>query len=68
MCPDRQMLTWRYHADLRVYADAAQRLARAVGNNFSEALRRAERARRVFERARDRLNRHINSHHCAEDR
>jgi len=47
MCPDREMLTHRYHADLRLYADAAQSLARSIGKNFSEAFRRAAREPRL---------------------
>ena len=66
MCPDREMLARRYHADLRVYADAAESLMRAIGANFSEEFQRATRARLVFERARDQLNQHINRHHCSE--
>jgi len=66
MCPDRQMLTHRYYADLRVYADAARSLARSIGGNFAEAFRRAVRARLVFERARDQLNQHISRHHCSD--
>jgi len=64
MCRDRVMLAYRYHADLRVYAVAAQSLAQAIGTNFSEALRRAHRARFAFERARDELNKHMRKHHC----
>jgi hypothetical protein len=64
MCRDREMLAHRYHADLRVYAVAAQSLVHAVGTNFSEALRRAHRARRVFEKAREELNRHTREHNC----
>jgi hypothetical protein len=66
MCRDREMLAHRYHADLRVYADVAYSLVAAIGPNFSEALGRAARARHVFERARDQLNRHIRDHHCLE--
>jgi hypothetical protein len=64
MCRDRVMLACRYHADLRVYAAAAQSLVQAVGVNFQEALRRAQRARAVFERAREELNRHTREHKC----
>ncbi|MCU1336105.1 MAG: hypothetical protein JWO19_1686 [Bryobacterales bacterium] len=63
MCRDREMLAHRYHAELRVYWDAAHSLVR-IGTNFSEALRRADRARLAFERARDQLNKHINVHRC----
>jgi hypothetical protein len=58
------MLACRYHADLRVYAVAAQSLVQAIGANFSEALRRADRARLAFERARDELNKHMTNHQC----
>ena len=64
MCRDREMLAHRYHADLRVYAEAEQSLERAIGANFSEAFRRADRARVVFERARELLNQHTRWHHC----
>jgi len=64
MCRDRVILVHRYHADLRVYAVAAESLVRAIGANFSEELRRAHRARLAFERARDELNRHMTQHHC----
>jgi hypothetical protein len=64
MCRDRVMLAYRYHADLRVYAVAAQSLVQAIGANFTEALRRAHRARASFERARDELNKHLRQHHC----
>jgi hypothetical protein len=62
MCPDREILVHRYHADLRVYALAAQSLVQAIGANFSEAFRRAQRARLVFERSRDELNKHTREH------
>jgi hypothetical protein len=64
MCRDRVMLACRYHADLRVYAVAAQSLVQAIGANFSEALRRAHRARLAFEKARDELNKHVREHEC----
>jgi hypothetical protein len=64
MCRDRVLLACRYHADLRVYAVAAQSLVQAIGANFSEALRRAHRARFAFERARDELNKHVREHEC----
>ena len=64
MCRDQDMLASRYHADLRVYASAAHSLAQSIGAEFSEALKRAQRARVVFERARDELNRHVLDHHC----
>jgi hypothetical protein len=64
MCRDRVMLAYRYHADLRVYAVAAQSLVQAIGEKFSEALRRAQRARLVFEKARDELNKHVREHNC----
>jgi hypothetical protein len=64
MCRDREILAHRYHADLRVYAVAAQSLVPAVGANFSDALRRAQRARLAFEKARDKLNKHIREHDC----
>jgi hypothetical protein len=64
MCRDRVMLACRYHADLRVYAVSAQSLVQAIGVNFSEALRRAQRARLAFEKARDELNKHLRKHEC----
>ena len=66
MCPDREMLAHRFHADLRVYAAAANSLVQAVGSNFSEALRHANRAHLVFEHARDQLNKHIRDHGCSK--
>jgi hypothetical protein len=65
ICRNRDILAWRYHADLRVYADVARSLVLAVGANFAEALNRANRARLVFERARDQLNKHLSEHHCS---
>jgi len=64
MCRDRDMLAHRYHADLRVYAAAAQSLVQSIGANFLEALRRAQRARLVFEKSRDELNKHLSEHAC----
>ena len=65
MCLDREMLFHRYHADFRVYAEAEQSLAGAIGANFGETLRRANRARVVFEKAREQLNQHVNLHGCS---
>jgi len=67
MCPDRDMLFRRYHADLRVYVDAAESLGEAIGANFPEVFRRADRARMAFERARSQLNEHTSRHYCSED-
>jgi hypothetical protein len=39
----------------------------AIGANFSEVLERANRARLVFERARDILALHIHGHRCTEN-
>jgi len=64
MCRNREMLAHRYRADLRVYSLAAQSLLQAIGANFSDALKRAQRARLVFERARDELNKHMREHQC----
>jgi hypothetical protein len=64
MCPDREMLVRRYHADFRLYAEAERSLERAIGSNFFDAWQRANRARLVFERAREQLNTHICWHHC----
>ena len=58
------MLTARYHADLRIYSEAEQSLERAIGSNFPEALKRADRARIAFEKARDQLSKHVAGHHC----
>jgi hypothetical protein len=66
MCADRAILALRYRADLRVYAEAEQTLEAAIGTKFSEALQRANRARLVFERAREQLSSHIRVHRCVE--
>jgi len=58
------MLACRYHADLRVYAISVNSLLRTIGGNFADALKRADRARMVFEKARDQLNKHIRDHNC----
>jgi hypothetical protein len=60
------MLTHRYHADLRVYAEAEHSLEKALGAKFSDAFVRANRARVVFERSREQLNQHIRVHRCLE--
>ncbi len=64
MCLDREMLVHRYHADFRVYAEAEQSLERSIGSNFFDTLRRANRARLVFEMAREQLNTHLSCHRC----
>lgn len=64
MCRDRAMLTARYHAELHIYSEAEQSLERAIGANFPEALKRADRARIAFEKARDQLSKHIVGHRC----
>lgn len=65
MCLDREILFYRYHADFRVYAEAERSLEQAVGANFFDAFERANRARLVFEKAREQLNRHIQLHRCS---
>ena len=60
------MLIHRYHADLRVYAVSVHALTEAIGANFSEALKRANRAHFIFERAREQLNTHLREHRCFE--
>lgn len=64
MCPDREMLIHRYHADFRVYVEAERSLERSIGSNFFDTLRRANRARLGFEMAREQLNTHLSWHRC----
>ena len=64
-CKTRTILTTRLRADVKVYADAIRVLPESIGKDFEKAHKRAERARRAYEMARDKLNRHIESHGCA---
>jgi hypothetical protein len=64
MCQDRDVLTHRYDAELRVYADAVRSLKSAIGPDFPEASKRVGRALLAFENARDQISEHIRSHHC----
>lgn len=64
MCQDRDVLTHRYDAELRVYADAVRSLESASGRDFAEALKRVDRALLAFENARDQISDHIRSHNC----
>ena len=64
-CKTRSILTNRLRADLKVYADAIRALPQSVGkDDFEKAHQRAERARRAYEMAREKLNRHVESHGC----
>ena len=64
-CAAREILKARLRADLKVYADAVDTLQRNIGKDFEKAHQRVERARRAYDTARDKLNRHIASHGCA---
>jgi hypothetical protein len=64
MCQDRDVLTHRYDAELRVYADAVRSLESAVGPGFAEASRRVDRALLAFRNARDQVSEHIRCHRC----
>jgi len=64
MCQDRLVLTHRYDAELRVYADAVRSLESASTPGFEEAFKRANRAFLAFENAREQVSEHIRSHHC----
>jgi hypothetical protein len=63
-CKTRTILTNRLRADVKVYADAIRALQQSIGKDFEQAHKRAERARRAYEAARDKLNRHSESHGC----
>lgn len=62
------MLRDRMRADLKVYREAVTTLEAAavqsVRKDFDKAVNRAEAARRAFQRARGRLNRHAAYHGC----
>jgi hypothetical protein len=62
VCQDRDVLTHRYDAELRVYADAVRSLESAIGLDVAEASKRADRALLAFENARDQISEHIRSH------
>jgi len=64
MCQDLDVLTYRYNAELRVYADAVFTLGTARGPDFAEALKRVDRALLAFEKARDQVSDHIRLHKC----
>jgi len=62
------MLHDRMRADLKVYREAVATLeaasAQSARKDFDKAVNRAEAARRAFQRARGRLNRHVVYHGC----
>ena len=59
------MLRDRFRADLRVYIEATNTLDKtAIGDEFEKVYRRALRAQRAFERARELLNKHMAEHGC----
>jgi hypothetical protein len=64
MCQDRDVLTHRYDAELRVYADAVRSLESASGHGFEEAAKRVDRALLAFQNARDQVTEHIRWHRC----
>jgi len=63
-CKDRQILRARLRADLRVYVDAVTWLDQSAGKDFEKAFKHAEKARRAFLAAREKVNQHISSHGC----
>jgi len=63
-CPERDILEARYHADVKVYLDAAKRLASCSPGDFKQVHEDAEGARVAFENARTALNNHIAAHGC----
>jgi hypothetical protein len=64
VCPERAILESRFHADVRVYRDAIDRLDACPPKDFEVVYEAAERARLAFENARFALNRHIAEHGC----
>ena len=64
-CKARAILQSRLRADLKVYADAIRALQQSLGKDFEKAHQRAERARRAYEAAREKLNQHVATHGCA---
>jgi hypothetical protein len=63
-CREREILEARYHADVRVYLNAAYRLDSCSREDFDVVYEDAERAKLAFENARARLNQHIAEHGC----
>jgi len=64
MCQDLDVLTHRYDAELRVYADAIRSLESASGAGFAEASKRVDRALLAFRNARDQVSEQIRWHEC----
>jgi hypothetical protein len=68
-CSERNVLESRYRADLCVYVEAVTRLKDVAPNplgEFETLFDDLERARLVFERARETLNSHLEKHNCGE--
>jgi hypothetical protein len=63
-CPEREILEARFHADLRVYCDAVNRLDSCSCEDFNVTYEAAERASLAFENACAALNKHIAEHGC----
>jgi hypothetical protein len=63
-CEEQRILSARYHADLKVYIEAATSLDSAVGEEFQASWENAERARVAFEDARALLLKHQAEHGC----
>jgi hypothetical protein len=64
VCKTREILRARLRADLKVYADSIAIMQRSIGKDFEKAHLRAERARRVYDVARNKLNDHLATHGC----
>jgi len=64
MCQDRDVLTHRYDAELRVYAEALRSLESSVGPGFAEASKRVDRSLRAVENAREQVSEHTRTHQC----
>ena len=63
-CRDRDMLSARLRADLKVYREAVSALQSSIGKDFKQTHERAEHARLAYEAARQALLSHIESHGC----
>jgi len=64
MCQDLKILTQRFDAESKVYADAVHFLQTAGETHVLIASRRVERALLEFERAREQLSQHLRLHQC----
>ena len=64
VCEEREILSGRFRADLKVYIDATERLEHATQEGFDSVYKDAEYARLAFERSRAALSAHIAEHRC----